>query len=65
MIAPDAQDFDTLAGFIIQQLQKIPETGEKFEWKNFSFEIIDMDTQRIDKVLVVYKPDKGHEINEE
>ncbi len=58
MIAPEAQDFDTLAGFIIQQLQKIPVTGEKFEWKNFSFEIIDMDTQRIDKVLVVYKPDK-------
>jgi putative hemolysin len=45
-------EFDTLAGFILHQLEHIPRTGEKMEWKEFKFEIIDMDAQRIDKVLV-------------
>ncbi|HEX4850782.1 MAG TPA: hemolysin family protein, partial [Puia sp.] len=44
--------FDTLAGFILHQLEHIPATGEKMEWKGFKFEIVDMDVQRIDKVLV-------------
>jgi len=45
-------EFDTLAGFILHQLEHIPRTGEKIEWKDFKFEIVDMDAQRIDKVLV-------------
>ncbi|WP_143307865.1 hemolysin family protein [Chitinophaga vietnamensis] len=46
------QDFDTLAGFILHHLEHIPQTGEKFDWRGFTFEIIDMDAHRIDKVLV-------------
>ncbi len=46
------QEFDTLAGFILHELKHIPETGETFGWRGFEFEIIDMDGQRIDKVLV-------------
>ena len=46
------QDFDTLAGFIIHELQRIPATGETLSWKVFKFEVIDMDHHRIDKVLV-------------
>jgi putative hemolysin len=48
-------EFDTLAGFILHQLEHIPRTGEKMEWKDFKFEIVDMDAQRIDKVLVKVK----------
>ncbi|HVI47586.1 MAG TPA: hemolysin family protein [Chitinophaga sp.] len=46
------QDFDTLAGFILHHLEHIPKTGEKFTWRDFEFEIVDMDAHRIDKVLV-------------
>ncbi len=46
------QDFDTMAGFILHQLERIPKTGDKLEWRGFSFEVIDMDAQRIDKVMV-------------
>lgn len=46
------QEFDTLAGFILHHLEHIPQTGEKFEWRGFTFEIVDMDIHRIDKVLV-------------
>ncbi len=45
-------EFDTLAGFVLHELEHIPATGEKFSWKDFNFEIIDMDGQRIDKILV-------------
>ncbi len=46
------QEFDTLAGFVLHQLKRIPLTGDKLDWEGFSLEIIDMDAQRIDKVLV-------------
>ena len=45
-------EFDTLAGFILHELERIPHTGDKFDWRGFKFEIIDMDGHRIDKVLV-------------
>ena len=45
-------EFDTLAGFVLHELKHIPTTGEKFEWRDFTFEIIDMDGQRIDKIFV-------------
>ena len=54
-------EFDTLAGFILHELERIPHTGDKFEWKGFHFEIIDMDGHRIDKVLVII----SEEIREE
>lgn len=45
-------EFDTIAGFILHSLEHIPVTGEHFEWKGFTFEIVDMDGHRIDKILV-------------
>lgn len=51
----DEGNFTTLAGFILSYLNKIPETGETFSWKNFDFEIVDMDGHHIDKVLVLKK----------
>jgi putative hemolysin len=45
-------EFDTLAGFILHELERIPHAGDKFSWKGFKFEIIDMDGHRIDKVMV-------------
>jgi putative hemolysin len=45
-------EFDTLAGFILHKLERIPRTGETLGWREFRFEIVDMDAQRIDKVLV-------------
>ncbi|MES1222121.1 MAG: hemolysin family protein [Bacteroidota bacterium] len=54
-------DFDTFAGFILHELEHIPHTGEKLTWRIFDFEIIDMDAQRIDKVLVKIRPETKEE----
>jgi putative hemolysin len=53
----DEQEFDTLAGFVLEELERIPQTGDTFEWHGFRFEIVDMDNNRIDKILV-HKPQK-------
>lgn len=45
-------DYNTLAGLILELLERVPRTGEKLSWLNFEFEIVDMDGVRIDKVLV-------------
>lgn len=61
----DEHDFDTLAGFVLHELEHIPQTGETFEWRGFSFEIIDMDGQRIDKLLVKISEEIKEEMEEE
>ncbi len=47
--------FDTLGGFALHILQEIPDTGDSFEWEEYKFEIIDMDKNRIDKILLSKK----------
>ena len=58
-------DFDTLAGFILSELEHIPGSGEKLEWRGFTFEIVDMDAQRIDKVLVTLSEDLQRAVAED
>jgi putative hemolysin len=60
----EEQDFDTVAGFVLHELEHIPNTGETFEWRDFKIEIIDMDGQRIDKVLVIISPELKEELEE-
>ncbi len=50
----EAEKFDILAGFVLDHLEHIPLEGEGFKWKDFEFEVADMDGQRIDKVLVKF-----------
>lgn len=61
----EEQEFDTLGGFVIDQLRRIPVTGDSFEWRGFSFEIIDMDGARIDKLLVTLSEELKIEMNVE
>ena len=48
----EEHDFDTLAGFVLHELERIPSTGDKIDWKGFRVEVVDMDGHRIDKLLV-------------
>lgn len=45
-------EYNTISGLILEELEHIPQSGEKVTWKTFTFEIMDMDGARIDKVLV-------------
>ncbi|RPI23369.1 MAG: HlyC/CorC family transporter [Acidobacteria bacterium] len=48
--AEDEGYYDTVAGFILEQLGRIPATGEHLEWRGWKFEVVDMDDRRIDKI---------------
>ena len=52
MPGEDKDHFQTLGGFVTSFLGYMPKTGEKFEWAELRFEIVDMDRMRIDKVIV-------------
>jgi putative hemolysin len=45
--------FETLGGFVMNFLGRIPAPGDHFEWNGLRFEVIDMDGLRVDKVLVL------------
>ena len=46
-------NYHTLGGFIITQMGKIPVAAEHFEWQGLRFEVMDMDGNRVDKILVM------------
>jgi putative hemolysin len=48
---PQDRDYSTAAGFALSVLKHLPETGEKFRHDGWSFEIVDMDGRKIDKLL--------------
>jgi putative hemolysin len=48
----DSGSYNTLAGFVMFQLGRVPQVADHFEWGGMRFEVIDMDGRRIDKVLV-------------
>jgi putative hemolysin len=64
LLQQDEQQYDTLAGCILHELERIPQAGDKMEWNGFHFEIVDMDGHRIDKVLVTAEQDILDEMEE-
>ena len=45
-------EYTTVAGLILDELDHMPVAGEKVTWRDFQFEVVDMDGARIDKVIV-------------
>ena len=52
MPGEDRSAYQTLSGFVMSQLGRIPKTGAKFQYANYEFEVVDMDGRRVDRVLV-------------
>jgi putative hemolysin len=49
---PHENEYETLSGFVMMSLGRVPKEADYFEWNSFNFEVIDMDGRRVDKVLV-------------
>ena len=58
---PQDRQFHTAAGFVLYRLQRIPRTGEHFEAGGWRFEVVDLDGNRIDKILVT-RPTTGRRL---
>ena len=48
---PSSRQYQTIAGFLLQQFGTIPEVGEQVEAEGWRFEVVDIDGRRIDKAL--------------
>lgn len=49
--------YQTLGGFVMSTLGRVPSVGDLFEWQNVQLEVVDMDGRRVDKVLATVLPD--------
>jgi putative hemolysin len=45
-------DYETLGGFLMSRLERIPDVGDTTDWSGHRFEVVDMDGRRVDRVLV-------------
>lgn len=54
----EKNEYSTLAGFTLFRLGHIPQVGEQFDWNGVRFEVVDLDGQRIDRLLVHRLPDE-------
>jgi putative hemolysin len=58
----DRTTFQTVAGFVMTYLGRVPRTGDYFAFDRFRFEVVDMDRHRIDKVLLSFvRPKETHD----
>ena len=55
---PDEEEYETLGGFVMLHLGRIPQAADLFEWNGLRFEVMDMDGKRVDKILVTTIPAK-------
>ena len=55
---PHEDEYETLSGFVMVSLGRVPQSTDHFEWNGYKFEVIDMDGRRVDKVLVTTLPQR-------
>lgn len=51
-VLPHEDEYETLSGFVMVSLGRVPQPADRFEWHGLKFEVMDMDGRRVDKVLV-------------
>ncbi len=56
--------YNTLSGMMMLLLGRLPQTGDRCDWENWNFEIVDIDGKRIDKVLASPKPPEVPDVSD-
>jgi putative hemolysin len=52
-LSHDEPDVVTLGGLAMNKVARVPVAGDRFDWHGISFEVVDMDGRRVDKLLAV------------
>lgn len=55
-VMPEIDEYETLAGFLMFMLRRVPRRTDTVKWAGFTFEVMDVDSHRIDQVLVSRAP---------
>jgi len=59
---PHAGDYETLAGFLMVMLRRVPRRTDSVAWGGYKFEVLDVDSYRIDQVMVTRLPGSTPEL---
>jgi putative hemolysin len=51
-LVDEQNEYHTLAGFILYLAEEIPKTGAYFDYEGFRFKVVDLDNNRIDKIMI-------------
>lgn len=54
---PHGAEYETLAGFLMVMLRRVPRRTDSVTWGGYRFEVLDVDSYRIDQVMVTRLPD--------
>ena len=49
---PDDENYETIAGFMMYMLRKMPKLTDAVSHAGYKFEVVDIDNHRIDQLLV-------------
>ena len=49
---PESTSYETMAGFMMYMLRKIPKRTDKVDWGGYRFEVVNVEANRIDQILV-------------
>jgi len=60
----ETDNFHTIGGFVMMQLGRVPQVSDHFIWNGLRFEVMDMDRNRIDKILISRAPPQQEEQDE-
>ena len=52
----ELESYQTIGGFAMLMLDRVPRVADRFDWDDLTFEIVDMDGNRVDKLLVTRRP---------
>ena len=58
---PHDDEYETLAGFLMVMLRRVPRRTDTVTWGGFKFEVLDVDSYRIDQVMVTHLPEPAAE----
>ena len=53
---PHPEEYETLAGFLMVMLRRVPRRTDKVTWGGYTFEVLDVDSYRVDQVMVTRTP---------
>ena len=54
---PHAEEYETLAGFLMVMLRRVPRRTDSVVWGGYKFEVLDVDRYRVDQVMVSRQPE--------
>ncbi|WP_339731946.1 hemolysin family protein [uncultured Gimesia sp.] len=60
---PEGKDFDTIGGFVITQMGKVPQTGDSLNWQQLRIDVLESDERKISKLRIELDPTYVEELD--